>query len=162
MFKLICDEDLPLIRSWRNEEKVRQVMFSGHVIDASEHMVWWEKISKDKTQKWLLYYYQGKKAGVVCFTCLNQTDVNWGFYFANDVVTKKQQYQRWENLEKEAIEFSFNTLNANSLMAKVFSFNKPVIKMHQRFGFKIIGIELREKEQKMQEVVVMQLNIEND
>jgi len=158
MFKQLCEKDLPLIRNWRNEEKVRRAMFTGHVISEQEHVSWWQRVKNDKTQQWLIYFFQEQEVGVVYFTDIDQDEMSWGFYLANDIASKKQQINIWETLEEKAIDYSFMTLNAKTLIAKVFAFNKPVIKMHQRFWFETIGFEQREKTGKMEQVLVMSLS----
>jgi len=157
MLKQLDENDLSLIREWRNSEKVRRVMFTDHIISYAEHLCWWENIKKDKTKQCFMYYFQGRKAGVVCYTGLGGTSLSWGFYLSNQLETKKIQLQVWKNLEEEALEYGFSCLNADKIVARVFEFNYPVIKMHQRFGFKIVAEEEKEKDQKIQKVIVMSL-----
>jgi len=137
MLKQLEESDLSLIREWRNEEKVRQAMFTGHIISESEHLSWWGNIRKDKTKQWFIYYHQGKKSGVVYYTDLDKEEISWGFYLSNNLETKKLRIQVWKNLEKQAIEYGFRVLKSKKMTASVFEFNKAVIKMHQRFGFEI-------------------------
>jgi len=157
MLKQLDENDLSLIREWRNSEKVRRVMFTDHIISYAEHLCWWENIKKDDTKQCFMYYFQGRKSGVICYTGLGGASLSWGFYLSNQLETKKIQLQVWKNLEEEALEYGFSCLNAKTLIAKVFAFNKPVIRMHQRFGFNAVAEEQREKEGVMQTVVVMEL-----
>lgn len=43
-----------------------------------------------------------------------------------------------------ALEYAFNDLRLHKLCCEVLAFNTPVIKLHQKFGFKIEGV-LREQ-----------------
>jgi len=159
MLQEICDDDIRLIRTWRNEENVRQVMFTGHIISEQEHLLWWKKTKVDNTQKWFIYYREGVRSGVVCFTDLDKDDISWGFYLANNIKSKRQQIDVLKGLEEEAIRYGFRKFKAKKLIAKVFEFNKSVIKMHQRFNFEIVAEEKRKKDGILHTVVIMELGI---
>jgi len=158
VLKPLCYDDLAIIRSWRNEEKVRQAMLTDHVISEQEHLAWWESLQDNNTQKWFVFSHQGVKAGVVSFSDLDKTKISWGFYLANDISPQKKQIEIWKSLEQQVIDYAFKQLNARQLIAQVFEFNKSVIKMHQRFGFKIIEKQQREKNGKSEMVIVMALS----
>tara|TARA_R100001129_G_scaffold179391_1_gene156157 strand:+ start:6869 stop:7114 length:246 start_codon:yes stop_codon:yes gene_type:complete len=42
-------------------------------------------------------------------------------------------------MESLALLYAFESLNLNKLCCEVLSFNEPVVKFHQRFGFEIEG-----------------------
>jgi len=157
MLQKICANDLSLIRIWRNEENVRKAMFTSHEIEEEEHFSWWNRIKNDETQKWFLYYYQGKKTGVVSFTDVDKNNISWGFYLANDIKPKKYKMEIWKSLEAEAIRYAFHNLKAKKLIAKVLKGNRVVIKMHQRFNFEIISEEMILKNGELLDVIAMEL-----
>lgn len=160
MLKELMYEDLSLIREWRNDENVRQVMFTGHIISEKEHLSWWNKVKNDKTQKYFLYYEQGVKYGVVSFSHLDTENISWGFYLSNNIDSARKKIEIWKKIEQEAIDKAFNYYNTVRLEARVFEFNSSVIKMHQRFGFKVVKEEQRMKDGVVCTVVVMILNKE--
>lgn len=47
-------------------------------------------------------------------------------------------------MEYLALEYAFHNMQLHKLCCEVLAFNAPVIKLHQKFGFKVEGI-LREQ-----------------
>jgi RimJ/RimL family protein N-acetyltransferase len=43
-------------------------------------------------------------------------------------------------MEYLALEYAFTSLDLRKLCCEVFSFNSPVVKMHQKFGFQQEGL----------------------
>ena len=51
ILRSIGDDELELMRSWRNEPAVRANMYTQHEISREEHLAWWEKINNTKSQR---------------------------------------------------------------------------------------------------------------
>jgi UDP-4-amino-4,6-dideoxy-N-acetyl-beta-L-altrosamine N-acetyltransferase len=133
----VRSEELELILSWRNMPNVRENMYTRHKISIDEHLVWWKHVQKDSSQKYFIYELTGVALGVVGF---NEIDIrsnnsSWAFYASPGA--PKGTGSKMEFL---ALEYAFNQLGLHKLYCEVLAFNVPVIKLHEKFGFKVEGV----------------------
>lgn len=133
----ICDNELNLMRSWRNAPEVRANMYTQHEISDAEHFAWWARTRQREDQKYFMYEREGKPLGIVGFMLIDRINSNcsWAFYAAPDA--PKGTGSRMEFL---ALEYIFTTMNLYKLHCEVLAFNAAVIKLHQKFGFQVEGI----------------------
>jgi UDP-4-amino-4,6-dideoxy-N-acetyl-beta-L-altrosamine N-acetyltransferase len=131
----IQEEDLELIRNWRNSEAVAQYMYTTDHITAEQQQNWFKKIGNDPNSRYWLITYEGKKMGVVSVTEINRLfdSCFWGFYLGEAPergagIGKKVEYQ--------ILNYVFHELKLNKLRGEVFEFNTSVIAMHEKFGFR--------------------------
>jgi len=133
----IRDDELDLMRSWRNHPSIRANMYTRHEIGVEEHRAWWESTRQRSDRKYFMYEVSGVAAGIVGFTAIDQQSRNacWAFYAAPDA--PRGTGSRMEFL---ALEYAFHDLKLNKLYCEVLAFNVPVIKLHKKFGFQEEGI----------------------
>lgn len=139
--RTIKPEELELMLSWRNAHSVRANMYTQHEISLAEHRTWWERMQTRADQQYFMYEYQGAALGIVAFNGIDGTNRNssWAFYASPDA--PRGTGSRMEYL---ALEHAFNGIRLHKLCCEVLAFNKPVIRLHEKFGFKVEGI-LREQ-----------------
>ena len=137
----IKPEDLALMLSWRNDPSVRVNMYSRHEISLDEHLAWWKRTQERPDQKYFMYELQGAPMGIVAFTGIDTTNRNssWAFYSS-----PKAPRGTGSRMEWLALDYAFQHVGLHKLGCEVLAFNTTVIKLHQKFGFKIEGI-LREQ-----------------
>ena len=135
--RLLNDFDLNQIRSWRNHDKIRKFMYSRHIISEIEHKAWWLKAQGSTSQTNLIYEHQGTPQGFVSFNHIDKANERcaWAFYASPD-----SKIGTGFKIEFLAIDYAFSNVKVNKLYCEVLEFNKTVIKLHQKFGFKIDGI----------------------
>lgn len=152
----IRNDELELMLSWRNAPDVRKNMYTQHEISFNEHVSWWNSIQSRTDQKYFMYEVEDQPCGIVAFNKIDLLNENslWAFYASPDAA--KGTGSRMELL---ALEYAFSKLNLNKLNCEVLEFNTPVIKLHQKFGFKVEGI-LRQQYKNHQEYLdIYQLGI---
>ena len=139
--RAIRPEELELMLSWRNAPGVRANMYTRHEISLIEHLAWWERIQTGADQQYFMYEFQGTPFGIVAFNGIDETHQNssWAFYASPEAM--KGTGGRMEYL---ALEHAFNGIRLHKLCCEVLAFNVPVIRLHEKFGFKVEGI-LREQ-----------------
>lgn len=139
--RAIKPEELDLMRSWRNAPGVRANMYTRHEISLAEHLAWWERIQTRSDQQYFMYEHQGTPFGIVAYNGVDETNQNssWAFYASPEA--PKGTGSRMEYL---ALEHAFRGKLLHKLYCEVLAFNTPVIRLHEKFGFKIEGI-LREQ-----------------
>lgn len=134
--RLIDDSELELMRSWRNAPTVRQNMYTRHEISKEEHLSWWARTREREDQRYFMYESDGSPVGIVGFTQIDRINANcsWAFYAAP--TAPRGTGSRMEFL---ALDLAFGNLEMHKLHCEVLSFNEPVIKLHQKFGFQVEG-----------------------
>jgi len=112
-------------------------MYSRHIISVNEHKDWWEKSKESKSEIYLIYEYQGSPEGFVSFSAIDYTNKHCSWAFYSSPFSKVGSGFKIEFL---ALDYAFSNLKVNKLYCEVLEFNKAVIKLHKKFGFKIDGI----------------------
>ena len=133
----IADDELELMRTWRNEPAVRANMYTQHEISREEHLNWWKKTRARTDHKYFMYEMAGAPLGIAAFTGIDIQSQNsaWAFYTSASV--PKGTGSKMEFL---MLEHAFDVLKLQKLYCEVLAFNTPVIKLHQKFGFSIEGV----------------------
>lgn len=135
-FRQINDDEIELIREWRNAPSVRDNMYHRHEISKAEHSAWWKRVRRDVSKYYFFYVEKNQPLGVVSFSDVDLINKNcsWAFYACPDapkgVGTK---------MEFNALDHAFFKLKLHKVYCEVLSSNLPVVKKHQKFGFHIEG-----------------------
>lgn len=129
--------DLEQILEWRNAPSVAEKMYTRHKISLEEHREWWEKTRGDKRCQYFIYESYGFAKGVVSFTDINISNRNcfWAFYADPDAAKGTGSC-----MEFLALDHAFRELCLEKISCEVLAFNKPVIGLHQKFGFVVEGV----------------------
>ena len=137
----IKEDELALMLSWRNEPSVRANMYTQHEISLDEHLAWWSRIEDREDQKYFMYEMDNTASGIVAINEIDtvKKEANWAFYASPEATQGTGS-----RMEYLALEYAFNELELDKLNCEVLAFNTPVIKLHQKFGFKVQDI-LKEK-----------------
>ncbi len=132
--------ELELMLAWRNAPSVRSNMYTTHEISLEEHLKWWERVSDRGDMRYFMYEFDGKPLGIVGFTEVDtvQAMASWAFYASPNA--PKGTGSRMEFL---ALDYAFKELCLHKLSCEVLAFNTPVIRLHEKFNFKVEGV-LRE------------------
>jgi UDP-4-amino-4,6-dideoxy-N-acetyl-beta-L-altrosamine N-acetyltransferase len=133
----IHDDELELMRSWRNAPTVRANMYTQHEITIDEHQNWWSKTRCRNDQQYFIYESDHSPRGIVGFMQIDRQNshCSWAFYAAPD-----SPMGTGSKMEYLALEYVFGDLCLHKLYCEVLSFNVPVIKLHQKFGFQVEGV----------------------
>ena len=137
MLKPLSAEDAEMILSWRNAPEVRKNMYSTHEISMEEHLAWFANISDDKSKRYFVFYRDDSPVGVIGFSEINQVKgiATWAFYADPSAPRGSGSL-----MEYYALEYAFHELALHKLRCEVLEFNKPVVKLHQKFGFTVEGV----------------------
>ena len=55
----IEDQHLDMVRSWRNDPKVRENMYTNHVIGKKEHEQWFKLLLTDSSRRFFIFELNG-------------------------------------------------------------------------------------------------------
>lgn len=137
-FKLrkITTSDYPSLMQWRNDPRIRNYMYTKHVITSAEHQIWINKITTDDSYHPLILEYNKKPLGFVNIHQIAQGGIaDWGFYTSPDAPKGTGS-----KLGKQALDYAFNTLQLHKLCGQALDFNEASRKFHKRLGFKKEGV----------------------
>lgn len=131
----LVEDDLEMVRQWRNSKEVSQYMYTENIISASDQQNWFNKISQSTNSIYWIIEYSGKKIGLASVTGIDSAlqSCYWAFYLGDSSIRGAGIGAKVEYL---VLEYVFNELNLNKLRCEVFVNNDKVIKMHEKFGFR--------------------------
>ncbi|MFS1161535.1 UDP-4-amino-4,6-dideoxy-N-acetyl-beta-L-altrosamine N-acetyltransferase [Aeromonas salmonicida] len=133
----IKEDELNIMLAWRNEPKVRNNMYTQHVISQEEHYSWWERIKVCEDQRYYMYEYEGQPCGITSFNNVDLSNKNsaWAFY-----TSPSAPRGSGAKMEFLMLDLAFITLGLHKLYCEVLEFNRPVITLHHKFGFETEGV----------------------
>jgi UDP-4-amino-4,6-dideoxy-N-acetyl-beta-L-altrosamine N-acetyltransferase len=139
--RAIDDADKEMILGWRNSDRIRQNMYTDHIIKPDEHEAWFNVIKEDKSVEYKIFEFKGRPIGLVGFTQINRNHGTcyWAFYLGETDVPSKAG----PIMEFLALEYVFECLEIRKLCCEVLSFNDKVVKLHKKFGFHQEGILIK-------------------
>lgn len=162
MLREARDDDLAVMRRWRNHPRVRAASFTTHEIGEDEHAHWWKATRADAGTHVFIYHHEGAAAGVVSFHDVTPESARWGYYLDLDGLERDTMLlPAWVGLERAAIAHAFGPLGLSTLRGEVLADNEPVRRMHRRFGFVEIGTYERQVDGVPRDVVAIELRKED-
>ena len=149
------EEELEMVRSWRNHQNVKKWMYSHHYISKEEHISFVKSLKNSYNSAYWIVQGQKDYIGVLYFNRLSmeQGHAYYGIY-ANP-------FERIPGagriLDKIAIEIAFGLLDLHTLKLEVMEDNVSVINLHRKFGFREEGVlkEFVNREGKWIDVIIM-------
>jgi methionyl-tRNA formyltransferase len=133
----LTEQDLSLVRAWRNAPEVRRNMYTAHEISAAEHQAWFSRLKDDATSRWFIHEDAvGKPDGVVYFTHLQPSIVSafWGFYAAPGALQGTGT-----RLGLDALDTAFEVLGLHKLNAEAIASNEASLRFQKKLGFREEG-----------------------
>ncbi|WP_025618385.1 GNAT family N-acetyltransferase [Salinispora cortesiana] len=133
--------DLDRMRRWRNHLQVRGMSLTQHEISSAEHQAWWSAVRAEPDRQVLIYLHSGRPAGVLTFTGVTSPDraVTWGFYLDIEGLEERGELLwAWLGLQRAGINHALGPLAARTLGGETLADNRPVLALHQRFGFRVV------------------------
>lgn len=131
----ITEEDLETIRTWRTSQTVTRYQYTDPNISEQDQIKWFDIIKKDTTSIYKIIRYKNKqKIGLVSFTEIDELNRRcvWGFYIGDEAA-------RARGLGAVStyyiLNYVFESLRMNKILAEVLAFNKEALKLNHKFGF---------------------------
>lgn len=132
----MTQDDLDLVRNWRNHDNVRQHMFSPAVVSEEDHRRWFERSVADPLCELLIFERDGQPAGFAHFTCgVHPKVADWGFYAAPG-----SPRGTGRALGQAALMHAFEQLALHKVCGQVIGSNIRSIKLHRALGFEQEGL----------------------
>ncbi|WPM32353.1 UDP-4-amino-4,6-dideoxy-N-acetyl-beta-L-altrosamine N-acetyltransferase [Hydrogenobacter sp. T-2] len=154
-FVNLNEEEIEMVRRWRNHPEVRRWMYTDHEISKEEHLSFIETLRHDKRNFYYLVYKVDKAVGVLSLTKVDFRNCN--AYFGIYANPEEKIHGAGLILEKSAISLAFDVAQLHTLKLEVIEDNERVINFHKRMGFEEEG-RLKEfvfKDGRWKDVIVM-------
>ncbi|MEK3719054.1 UDP-4-amino-4,6-dideoxy-N-acetyl-beta-L-altrosamine N-acetyltransferase [Paenibacillus sp. FSL H8-0034] len=131
-------EDLPIVLEWRNAERIRQWMYTDHIITWEEHLQWFTRLQTASDRKTLVYTSEGRSVGIVNFTQIvpEHRRCTWGFYLGPEGLPPGTGYI----MGSLALQYAFAQYPIDKINAEVFDSNEVSIRFHLKLGFAQEGL----------------------
>jgi len=126
-----------LIRDIRNEESVRSVMYSDHLIGEEEHLKWIEHLKTDEYHiVFAIMESPYQPLGMVSVNNIDQFHLkcDWAYY-----LSPSERGGLGAAIEFYIIDYIFTQLHIEKLNCEVIESNSTVIKLHKKFAFQEEG-----------------------
>lgn len=153
----IREEDLKMLLSWRNSERIRSVMLTDHEITWEEHYNWFKRNKHNDPPRNLIFEYKGTPIGYIGYT---EYDIEKKSCSPGAYLGEFEQYLPVDAgivLFVTAIDYAFNVLDMEVLKTEVFKKNKKVLKTDLFFGYKIIGDHKLKKDSKIEDIYTLKM-----
>lgn len=126
-------KDLEKILEWRNSDRIRNYMYTDHLISIEEHQAWFLRLKDDLSSLYFIFEIQAKPFGLVYFTDIDKKNKksNWGFYLGEPDAPRGSGVA----MGVLGLECAFTQLNLRKLCGEAFVFNDASIRFHKKLGF---------------------------
>lgn len=132
----MTEHDLEMVYSWRNHPEIRRYMYTQHEITLNEHILWFERATKNSSKHLLIYETKIFAQGFIQFTQIGDGPIaEWGFYAAPD--SPKGTGTRMGNL---ALQYAFTRIGMHKICGEAMDFNEPSKRLHHALGFMQEGL----------------------
>ena len=129
-------DDLELVRSWRNHPDVRCHMLTQHEISAEEHAQWFSRVQQDPQRHVVLVHENQQPLGLAHFTPVNPHGVvDWGFYLVPQAAKGSGS-----KLARMALDYAFKQQGWHKVCGQVISTNAASRRFHLKMGFTLEGV----------------------
>lgn len=130
--------DLEQVLHWRNSARIRQCMYTDHLISWEEHKAWFERLQERDDRECLLFEYEDEPMGLLSFTEIDNLHKTafWGFYLGEPSSIKGLGL----HMGVLGIDYAFEKLQLRKLCGEAIAFNQGSVQYHLRLGFKQEGL----------------------
>jgi UDP-4-amino-4,6-dideoxy-N-acetyl-beta-L-altrosamine N-acetyltransferase len=132
--RILTQEDLSLVRAWRNHPSISHFMLTQHDISETEHLNWFNKSVANPNRRLYIFQRGSLPSGFVCFdrNPSNHLQAEWGFYGA-----PASAPGNGKSLGITALNYAFSELHFSEIIGKVLPLNLKSIRFHERLGFQL-------------------------
>jgi UDP-4-amino-4,6-dideoxy-N-acetyl-beta-L-altrosamine N-acetyltransferase len=133
----LAETDREMVRNWRNQPHIRELMYKDHVISEEEHLLWFEKIKDNPAVVYLILEYQGRPLGLTNFTKIDREarSCMWGFYIGED----NRPRGAGTVMGFLSLDYAFETIPIREVVGEVLEHNVKSRDLFDRLGFALTG-----------------------
>jgi len=131
--------DTVRVREWRNLPEVAAYMYTDHQISEGEHARWFAGALTGDTRRYWIIELDDEPVGLANLYDISQLHgrAYWAFYLADARVRGRGV---GSFTERFVMRHVFAELELDKLCCEVLATNEGVVKMHERYGFRVDGL----------------------
>ena len=133
-------EDLGQLRDWRNADFVRETCREYRLLNMEQQKRWFDSLLKTSPDT-IMFGIENKEGKLIGVCGL--TRINWknGNAEVSIYIGEREWQEKGAATDslKTLVKYGFETLNLHGVYAIIFEFNKPSIKLFEKYGFKFEG-----------------------
>ncbi len=135
-FLKIKEEHLALILGWRTDPDVTRFMFTDIENDPEAQKKWYQKTLLDRSSRYWVISYQDQLIGTVYLTDIDRHNrhCSWGYY-----IGEPASRMIGGLIPPYLYNYVFHEMKFCKLIAEVMEGNRNVMKMHEMFGYRLVG-----------------------
>ena len=144
----VTQDDLAMLRAWRNDPNVSQFMLSQDNISQEQQQAWFNKISRDDSQQHFVIRYKNQAIGAANIKAFYQGEVlNNARVIEPGLYIAEPQYRN--NILAFAPtlllnDYCFNDLAVEQLKAVVKADNQAALNYNKKLGYQVVNIHTNE------------------
>lgn len=140
ILRSINEDDLELIRSWRNQENIRKWFFDSSIIAEEKQAVWFSNyLNRDNDLMCMIEYKKtGNMIGTAALYNIDFIEGNAEFGRVMIGVESARSKGLAVQVTKELCNFGFNEIGLKKIYLNIFKDNIPALKAYERAGFKTL------------------------
>ena len=136
MLRFMVEQDLDLVRHWRNHDAVNRFMFDRGLICAENHRQWFDRAKNDTARDLFIFEIDEIPQGFAQIVYAPGNSVaEWGFYAAPNAPKGTG-----EKMLRRVLKYVFEEKGAFKVYGQVLGFNEPSLRLHKKLGFKLEGV----------------------
>ena len=133
------EADRELLFRWRNAERVRQAMFTDHLLSWEEHVSWFDAaLRAPEESRVMVFEHRSRPLGIVTANAIDRKNgrCNWGFYLGETDVPRGSG----TIMGYLGLRHLFETLGIRKVCGECFRTNERSVRFHERLGFSREGL----------------------
>ncbi len=143
----LSDDEKKMVLTWRNHSNIRKWMYTQDEISLENHLNFIESLKTRDDKLYFVVEKDEKYIGVIYFYNFENGSCEFGLY-SNPALSAVGKI-----LINEIVNYAFNRLNSNLLIAEVLANNERAINLYKKYNFK----ETKRKVVLGKEVICMEL-----
>lgn len=134
------EDNMKLVLSWRNTERIRSNMLDDSIITENEHCNFLNSLKVDSSKAYFVVKLNGRAVSCLYFNDLDKSTVTWGCYIGVDKVIPGL----FVALVVLAGKFAFSEKKVDCLRSEVACHNFNPIKLNKYFNIPIVSCKEEE------------------
>lgn len=147
-FREISEDDLDLVRSWRNQDEIRKWFVHSEVVSEASHLEWYQRYLENDQDYYFIVedkVHGYGSIGTVGFYFLDDGGVEFGRLMIGNEAAKGQGYgYKIMNLFHELV---FDVLQVSYSYLEVYCHNKAAVRTYIKAGYEVIDKMNKNKEE---------------
>lgn len=142
VLRSLNDNDISLLRRWRNQEEIRCNFLDPSVISEDQQQQWWKKY-RDKDDDYMFLIFEKKSEIPVGTAAVYNIIIGQSAEYGRMMIGDKEALSRGYGVDATRIlmQFAFRQWNLQTIRLQVLEHNSRAIRLYEKVGFSKTGSE---------------------